>query len=231
MEMPMMPPQMMAPAPDCYWYPGAEAWGNMETPQKGYDCQFMSMETPPDNKPMMPAHMMHMQMYDEATMKADYSFFPMPVESDMLPHRLFDSSPEKSDQGQMLENNSNSDTTTTGDSPDNKEAPASPRVRPRGEDSLMPLMSPPPKFLGHSSDLLGTPIPTTPKRQYHVPETPSPDRMHCSWMQPTMPYAHPVLQGGLPWNYGAQQQDLVSPDFLQMMSIVHQEGQVFDHQI
>jgi len=239
MEMPMMPPQMMAPAPDCYWYPGAEAWGQMETPQKGYDMnQFMSMETPPDNKPMMPAHMMHMQMYDEATMKADYSFMPgysMPVESDMLPHRLFDSSPEKSDQGQMLENNSNSDTTTTGDSPDNKEAPASPRVRPRGEDSLMPLMSPPAKFLGtpFASDLLGTPIPTTPKRQYHVPETPSPDRMHCSWMQPNMPYAHPVLQGGLPWNYGAmpQQPDLVSPDFLQMMSCVHQEGQVFDHQI
>jgi len=219
MEMPMMTSQMMAPAPDCYWYPGPEAWGNMETPQKAFDCQFMPMETP--DKTMMPGHMMQMPMYDEAAMKADYSFMNMPVESDMLPHRLFDSSPEKSEQSLMLENNSSNSETTgleSGDSsnsPAVRLAPASPRTRTFDADSLMPLMSPSPRFLG-------TPMPATPKRQCYVPETPSPERMHYSWLQPTMPYA---MTAAHPWHYGAQAQDPV--EFMQMMSCVPHEGQNF----
>merc|ERR1719478_2124110 len=102
---------------------------SMETPQKVFDCQFMPMETPPD-KSLMPGHMMQMPIYDEAVMKADYSFMGMPLESDMLPHRLFDSSPEKSDQGVSAENNSsNSESTTNpeGNTPDDA-APMSPRA-------------------------------------------------------------------------------------------------------
>lgn len=237
----MTAPQMMAPNPQCYWgYPGQEAWGTMETPQKAYDCQFMPMETPPDAMKMPGAgHMMQMAMYEEAAMK-DYSFM-VPAESDMLPHRLFDSSPEKSEQGATLENENNSDTTTlesgdgSGSSPAEKGclAPSSPRVRPRSEDSLMPLMSPPPHFMG-------TPIPTTPKRLFHVPETPSPDRMHCSWMQPNamanMPYHLPAPHGGmggLPWTYDAHGLDQTLPEFLQMSGMMSgmpcglPEGQTF----
>jgi len=233
MEMPMMSPQMMAPAPDCYWYQGPEAWGNMETPPKAFDCQFMPMETP--DKTMMPGHMMQMPMYDEAAMKADYSFMNMPVESDMLPHRLFDSSPDKSEQSLVLENNSSNSETTglesgdSGNSPAARVAPASPRTRPFSADSLMPLMSPPPRFLrtpipSTPSALLGTPIPSTPKRQCYVPETPSPERMHYSWLPQTMPYA---MTAAHPWHYGVQAPAQVIPEFMQLMSCVPHEGQNF----
>merc|ERR1719456_24998 len=96
------------------------------------DMQFMPMETPPD-KPMMPGHTMcQQQVFDESMLKVEDSYLGMPVESYMLPHRLFDSSPEKSEQGQhMLESrSSNSETTLeSGDSAQSPEAqvPQSPR--------------------------------------------------------------------------------------------------------
>jgi hypothetical protein len=246
MEMPMMPAMQMQPTTDYCWYPSMEAaWGNIDTPQKnpmmGMDCQFMPMETPPDAfmKQMMPGNAMFQQMCDESALKAEgYDLgMPMGLESAMLPHRLFDSPPEKSEQGLQHESNSsNGDSPTTGESGDSPQsrdlvAPMSPRARVPNEDSLGPLMSPSPGSFIRADDkwALATPTPTTPKRPCYVPETPSPDRMHCSWMQPAMPYGQPAPQiGGMPWTYGApvQAHEQVFQDFLQMMPM-HHEGQAF----
>lgn len=234
MEIPM---QSAMPVQEWQWYQGGEAaWGMVETPQKGdimgmVDMPFMALETPPD-KPMMPGHTMSQQIYDENGMlKVDDSYLGMPVESSyMLPHRLFDSSPEKSDQGAILDFASSTSEATaldTGDSLTSAEraAPESPRCRREKQDELGPLLSPSvqmsPQYRG-----LATPTPATPKRACYVPETPSPDRMHCSWMHPSMPpYMQPTPLGGLPWQYGAQATDHVMPEFLHMMSGVTHEGQ------
>jgi len=191
------------------------------------DVQYMQMETPAD-KPMMPGHAMCQQMYDESVLKADDPYMGIPMETFMLPHRLFESTPEKGEQGNMLESSSNeTPTMESGDdnSPDSGaqgSIPESPRSRTQPQDSIMPLMSP-------SVRCLASPTPTTPKRQCYVPETPSPDRMHCSWLQqPTLPYTQPAPLGGVPCYYGAQAHDQVIPEFLQMMPcMAHHEGQHF----
>lgn len=214
---------MMPQMADWQWYQSAEAqWGSMETPQKmGDGMQFMpSMDGITPDKLGMPGQNM-CQMYDDSMLKADGSYLEMPMEGYMLPHRLFDSSPEKSEQGLMLgdANGSNTETTSleSGEIPELK-APESPRGQ---KDSLMPLRSP--NMLSPSARCLASPTPTTPKRQCYVPETPSPDRMHCSWLQqPTMPYSQPATFGGIPMNpmgyYGQQAHEQVIPEFLQMMS-------------
>lgn len=231
-----MPIQPSMPMQEWQWYPGAEAaWGMVETPQKlntmgMLDMQFMTMETPPD-KPMMPGHTMSQQFYDENGMlKVDDSYLGMPVESCMLPHRLFESSPEKSDHGAILDFASSTSEATALDNCDTlsspeRIAPESPRCRREKQDELGPLMSPQPGLSPHYRGL-ATPTPATPKRACYVPETPSPDRMHCSWMHPTMPpYVQPTPLGGLPWHYGAQATDQVMPEFLHMMSSMTHEGQ------
>jgi hypothetical protein len=236
-DMHAMPALKMQPSPDCYWYPSMEAaWGNIETPQKssmmGMEFQSMSMETPPDAsmKLMMPDHTSLQQMYDDTALKADVYDMGAHMESQMLPHRLFDSTPEKSDQGFQYDSNSSNGgfqehLGERSESPPSMDrvAPMSPRPNTFKEDTLGPLKSPSARFLA-------TPIADTPKRQCYVSETPSPDRMHCSWMQPAMPYAHPALLGGLAWNYGSQAHDEVVPEFLPMMPCVHHESQAFDAQ-
>jgi len=242
MEIPMQPAMPMQDWQLQGWYPGCEAaWGMIETPQKlnsmgMIDMPFMTMETP--DKPMMPGHTMSQQfVYDENGMlKVDDSYLGMPVESCMLPHRLFDSSPEKCDPGAILDFGSSSsieatasDNCDTLSSPE-RIAPESPRCRREKQDELGPLMSPQPGTpgLGLSAHYRGlaTPTPATPKRACYVPETPSPDRMHLAWMHPTMPpFVQPTPLGGLPWHYGAQATDQVMPEFLHMMSSMTHEGQ------
>merc|ERR1719473_1155246 len=184
----------------------------------------------------MPGHAVDQQIYDEQALKMqvvdDYTM-AMPMDGYMLPHRLFDSSPEKSDQGQPLEGpSSNEEFTLECDSSLQPEAqvPESPRDRPRPvqpEDRLTPLVSASPAV-----HILCSPTPATPKRPCYVPETPSPDRMHCSyqftnknWLQqPPLPCpgyglgnpaALPAM-GGLPCYYG-QAPDQVFPEFNPMM--------------
>jgi hypothetical protein len=216
-----------------YWYQAPEAWGSMETPQKMMgiaDVHFMQMETPAD-KPLMPGHNVCINNED-GTLKVDDSYSTMPMESYMLPHRLFDSSPEKSDHFQdQLDGISpvGSDSTTVEGSIEGVKAPESPRSRSQ-EDSVMPLMSPPLRCFG-------SPTPTTPKRQCYVPETPSPDRMHCSWMQqpPALPYAQAAPLAGLPHCFYGQAlgglpqgQEQVIAEFLPMLPCVTpNEGQMF----
>jgi len=200
----------------------------------GMDVQFMPMETPPNmaDKQTMPEHHMCQPIYDGCMLKADDYTLGMPIDATfgmpmdaMLPHRLFDSSPEKSEQGQMLDSHSSNSI----ESSDGVEAQAPVSPRPRGEpqDGLGPLMSPPVRCLA-------SPTPTTPKRPCYVPETPSPDRMHWLHQQPTMPYGlqqaampggmpyglamQPAPLGGLPCYYGAQAHDQVMPpEFLPMV--------------
>jgi hypothetical protein len=228
MEINMQP--MLAQANECYWFTNTEApWGSMETPVKSMmgmtDMQYMPMETPPD-KPMMPGHAMCQQVYDESLMKAEESYgMGMPMETTMIPYRLFDSSPEKLEQeGHAFVSQSFSP--ESDDSPDSAavQAPESPRCRDQDQDSLMPLMSP-------SVRVFASPTPATPKRPCFVPETPSPDRMHCSWLQqPTMPYGNPAPLAAMPCYFGAQAHDQVMPppEFMQMMpGMAPHDGQVF----
>lgn len=224
---------MMPQVADWQWYQSPEApWGSMETPQKMADMQqFMSMEGITPDKLEMPGY----QMYDQSMMKADGSYLEMPMEGYMLPHRLFDSSPEKSEPLGLESSNSETTTLESGESPERDvKAPVSPRATsapPR--DSLMPLRSPSafkPHMLSPNARCLASPTPKTPQRQCYMPETPSPDRMHNSWLQqPTLPYGQPATFGGIPMNpmgyYGQQAHDSA---FLQMMagmpSICSQEG-------
>lgn len=234
-------PMQQMPMADWQWYQGDQAsWGMIETPQKTnmmgmVDMQFMPMETPPD-KPMMPGHAMCQQVYDEnGMMKVEDSYLGMPMEFAMLPHRLFDSSPEKSDEG-ILDLHSGGDSEATaalenGNSTTCPEqsVPESPRSRPEKQDSLMPLMSPQPKMSPPARGL-ATPTPATPKRPCYVPETPSPDRMHCSWTHPAatmqpMSYVQPATLGPMAWNYGAQATEQVLPEFLHIMNCMAHEGQ------
>jgi len=228
MEIPMQP--MMPQVADWQWYQSPEApWGSMETPQKMADMQqFMAMEGITPDKLEMPGY----QMYDQSMMKADSSYSEMPMEGYMLPHRLFDSSPEKSEPLGL--DSSNSETTTlesSGGSPERDvKAPSSPRAQSAPpKDSLMPLRSPcafKPHMLSPNARCLASPTPKTPQRQCYMPETPSPDRMHMhasmpnSWLQqPTLPYGQPATFGGIPMNpmglYGQQAHDSA---FLQMMA-------------
>jgi len=245
MEIPMQP--MMPPGPEMYWFQQEAPWGNMETPQKasmmGMDgnVHFMPMETPPNmaDKQMMPVQNMCQPIYDECMLKADDYSLGMPMDASyMLPHRLFETTPTKSDEGPMLETHSSH---SSGDGVE-AQAPASPRprlLRARSQDARTPKPV--------SSHLMCSPTPTTPKRQCYVPETPSPDRMH--WLhqpttgcgpltmpipglqqpmpyglpQPAMPYGltQPAPLGGLPCYYGAQAQDQVMPpEFLQMSQMM-----------
>jgi len=232
------------------------------------DPQFMmTMETPPD-KPMMPGHSMTSQMYDQNGMLKDMQFTAMETPTEptsfqqmyndsmlknpmeygldsmgmsmdyaLLPNRLFDSSPEKSEHI----NESHSSTIEHSDlgtarSPD--QVPESPRSRPRTlADSLLMLKSP--CMASPSMRMFSSPMPATPKRLFDVPETPSPDRMHWSAMQPhALPYGqlapHPASLSGLPWGcplYGPQVHEQVIPEFLQMQQMMpmmaHNELQPF----
>jgi hypothetical protein len=241
MEIPVQPMMPPGGGPEMYWFQQEAApWGNMETPQKasmmGMDMQFMPMETPPNmaDKAMMPGHNMCQPIYDDCMLKADDYSLGMPMDAAfMLPHRLFDSSPDKSEQGHMLESHS-SNSVESGDCVEAPQAPASPRPRGETQDGLGPLMSPP-------AHCLASPTPMTPKRPCYVPETPSPDRMH--WLhQPTLPcgpyglqqpagmpggmplgygLTNPAPVGGLPCYYGAQAQDqVIPPEFLQMSQMM-----------
>lgn len=247
-EMPLQ--SMTMPSPEWQWYQGPEAWGNMETPQKMMglaDMQFMQMETPAE-KPMMPGH--NMCQADESQLKVPESYMmppeaictqmeTVPLESYVLPHRLFDS-PEKasSEQGQTTPLREEHHCQRRARSEERRstvlesgEAPESPRSRTQPQDSIGPLMSP-------TVRCLASPTPTTPKRQCYVPETPSPERMHCSWLQqaPALPYAQPMPTAGLPCYYGAHAMgglvphEQVMPDFLQMNvmpCLAPHEGQIF----
>jgi hypothetical protein len=248
MEMPL---QSMMPSPEWHWYQSPEAWGNMETPQKMMgmaDMQFMQMETPAE-KPMMPGH--NMCQADNSQLKVPESYImppeavctqmePIAMESYLLPHRLFHSpekaSSEQVETPQLRENQIEVELRRcrSEERPrarDNGEALESPRSRVLDLDSIGPLMSP-------IVRCLASPTPTTPKRQCYVPETPSPDRMHCSWLQqaPPNPYAQPMPTAGLPWHYGTHAMgglvphEQVMPEFLQMNGmpcLAPHEGQMF----
>lgn len=244
-------PAATMPLPEWNWYPGVEAaWPMMETPQKNpmmgmCDQMFMTMETPPDAAMKMPQNPAFGQQpfFDEGMLKAEDGFLNMPVES-MLPHRLFDSSPAKSDPNEALDNSEgcdiageSSETSANQEgaaSMDKLEVPASPRCRIEKQDSLMPLMSPIPgmaqRGLATPTQFgLTTPTPATPKRPCYVPETPSPERLHINWphpasmpyMQPplgALPYSHPLGMGG--WGYGTQATEQAIPEFLQMSQMM-----------
>lgn len=206
---------------DCFWYQSTEApWGNMETPEKSAMMFMgMEMETPPD-KPLMPVTQpMFGDTYDLKVPVNETYMMPMDY-SAVLPHRLFDSSPEKSEQ-------THREATVEGGECPSQEVPEP--QSPRQAD-IMPLMSPP-------LHCLASPVPTTPKRQCYVPETPSPDRMHCSWMQqPPLPYGNPMpmagsMAGPMPtmWYSGqVQVHEQVVPEFMPMMPcLAHADGTPF----
>lgn len=198
------------------------------------ELQFMAMETPTDPTSFQ-------QMYNDSMLKVPMLGAPlgygldgmgMTMDYDLLPNRLFDSSPEKSDH--MNESHSSNseveggETTQTAD-----QVPGSPRSRPRTlTDSLLLLKSP--CMASPNMRMFSSPMPATPKRPFYVPETPSPDRMHWSSMQShALPYGQPAPNpnpaafSGLPWGcplgggpmglpYGAQAHEQVIPEFLQM---------------
>lgn len=240
MENPMQQAALSMPAEWQWQYGGEAVWGMVETPQKNmFDMQFMPMETPPDasqKMSMMSGQAMCQPLYDEnGMMKVDDPYLGMPVESymHMIPNRLFEMTPEKSDPSALLEIEGTTAAVESGDSPSSagpeRAEPASPRCRPQeDEDSVMPLMSPQPQMSPLSLRGLTTPTPATPKRPCYVPDTPSPDRNHYTnsnnpWAHATMPYMQPTpgitnnLLGGMPWHYGLQATDQVMPEFLHMM--------------
>merc|ERR1719162_1356191 len=118
-------------------------------------------------------------------MKADDSYLAMPMDScmSMLPHRLFESTPEKTAPGAILDFGDHSSTSDaaaeSGDSIRSAEveatAPETPRSMQEKQDSVFPLMSPQPRMSPPTTLGLTTPTPATPKRQCYVPETPSPE--------------------------------------------------------
>jgi hypothetical protein len=154
---------------------------------------------------------------EENHAKMDDAYSIMPVEAEMIPKTLFDSSPEKSDQGKPLDcSSSHSETTNSGDGSPGPlrgvDEPASPRPGSMARAALG-LLSP---GLSPSVHSLASPVPTR-RPQCYVAETPSPDRMHydCSWTQPSMPFAQPTYsQPLMPWHVGPDQ---VIPEFMQML--------------
>jgi len=199
------------------------------------DVQFMAMEAPTDPTSFQ-------QMYNDSMLKVPmdqvYGLDGMGMSMDyaLLPNRLFDSSPEKSEH--MNESHSSNSELEGGDTTQSADqVPESPRSRPRTlTDSLLMLKSPcmASPSVRFNSALFSSPMPATPKRPFYVPETPSPDRMHWSSMQPhALPYGqpaplqHPASLGGLPWGamggcplYGAQAHEQVIPEFLQMQQMM-----------
>lgn len=193
------PPPSLMPAPPFVtgqWFENPEmSWSSMETPEKSSmmgalsDLSFMMMETPAD-KPMMPGHAMVQPFYDGmlGCGPLDETFSCMPVESLMIPHKLFDSSPACSEQEQVLDGD-----TSAGDS----DPSPKPRARSESPRRLAPKAdseAPTPMKLGFS------PMPRTPLRLFGV-ETPSPDRLHigCSLMQqPALPPPQPFPQIAAP---------------------------------
>jgi hypothetical protein len=173
------------------------------------DMNFMAMEpleTP--DKQLMASHGLVQYAGFDNIYKACDDYMAMPSESSMIPHRLFDSSPEKSDRGLLEVRSTHSESTTVEStesllSPCKVDAPLSPG-RQSKQHEMMPFFR--------------SPVPSTPKRLNFVPETPSPDRMHCSWMHPGLHFSQAAYsQTAMPWNLGIQAHDQAIPEFLQSM--------------
>jgi hypothetical protein len=169
------------------------------------------METP-DKQAMVSHGMLPYPGFDHMYKACD-DYMAMPSESSMIPHRLFDSSPEKSDRGLCEVHSTHSETTTIESteslpSPCKVDAPMSPGRPSKQREMMSPLVN-----------YLRSPVPSTPKRPNYVPETPSPDRMHCSWIHPTMNFTQAAYsQAPMPWNLGMQApHDQSIPEFLQSM--------------
>merc|ERR1719183_1127992 len=152
MEMPSST-MVAASPPACVswpWYDMEAAWACMETPQRPHEIQFMPLETPPE-KPLMPSMGLLHQTYDENFLKVMdmYSQQGQLAESSMIPQRLFDSSPQKSEHEQFVQANI-MHTETTGESgegvslsnpPVEVDPPASPRTTSQPYE-LASLLSP-----------------------------------------------------------------------------------------
>jgi hypothetical protein len=219
----------------------------------------MTIETPPE-KPSMPGHSMPSQMmpgYDlkdpqlmpamglptdpnsfqamftDGMMKVEYGLdgMAMPMDYPLLPNRLFDDKSEPLNESHSSNSEAEGGDTTQGP----EQVPESPRSRPRTLSEMntlshlkSPCMASP--SVRFNPALFSSPMPATPKRPFYVAETPSPDRMHWSSMQPhALPYGqpaplqHPAALTGLPWGcplYGAQAHEQVIPEFLQMQPMM-----------
>jgi hypothetical protein len=173
------------------------------------DAQYAHFEYTPDKLPM-PCHGDFNEPQDESILKASDTYLNMPVETAMIPERLFDFSPEKSERGHMLESSSS----TTFDSGNSVGSPlsgvgelASPRTAKQPHEALSQLTP--------GLPCLASPVPT--KRPCYA-ETPSPDRMHCSWMNAPTAYSQPpITQPFVPWHLSAPAYDQVIPEFMSMM--------------
>jgi hypothetical protein len=203
------------------WY--EEAQWNTETPQKLPEVNYMPLEQPMEtpDKHLMACHGMMQYPSFEAS-KAFDEHMAMPSEASMIPHRLFDSTPEKCDRGLCEIRSMHSDSTTVESSeslpsPHKADAPMSP-ARPSKPHEMM---SSPSGYLQQS------PIMSAPRRLNFVPETPSPERMHFSCMHPAMHFSEATYEGGaLPWHLGMQGHDQVIPEFLQAMPYTGPEPRV-----
>merc|ERR1712187_537880 len=123
----------------------------------------------------------------------------MLAETDIIPQRLFDSTLEKCEAEYVFENQSMHDETkalVSDDSTPSSSAEMNSPMSPRAPSHLADMRS----LMSPSLRCLESPMLTTPKQKYYVPETPSPDRMHCLWKHPTMAFSQPAM----PWQMGGQ---------------------------
>jgi len=190
----------------------------------------LSMETPDKTSPMMPFHGLDAAHQGMAgIMNVDDS---AAMGDSIVPNKLFDfcAVPETPEECQVVENNcseidaenlapSNTAVNQNGEVVSSKEASGELSPRPGSNQREMlslrspSLRSPSLQLQSPSVACLASPTPRTPKRQQYVPDTPSPSRMHFSWMQPPN-----HVQSGYPWissaaAFGAFQAS--PPEFLQ----------------
>lgn len=218
--------QVMANAPACAWpWYDESVWNNAETPKKMLEMQqqYMLMETP--DKLMMPFHGMDTMQHacfgglanvDESSVTMGMD---MGMDSCIVPHKLFDIAPvpeiPERCQVETLSTQHEEELAEDGEpmlkSSNDSDGELSPRPA-SSPAEMLSLRSPSLQLQSPSVSCLASPVPRTPKRQHYVPDTPSPSRMHFSWMHPC------PTQSVNPWQLSAaafSSYQVMPPEFLQ----------------
>jgi hypothetical protein len=227
-----LPFQSTASTPLCGAWPWYDEslWNNVETPEKMLEMQqqYMLMDTP--EKLMMPFQGMeevHQAWFGNLANGED-NFAPMAKDSCIVPRELpFDVAPVLDNMGGFEGCQAVEPVSTQVDIviPETHESEPQAIKESNGELSprpassqpeLLSLKSPTLRFQSPSVGCLASPTPQTPKRQHYVPDTPSPSRMHFSWMQPCQ------MQSSAPWQLSAAafgSYQAMPPEFLQGQSM------------
>jgi hypothetical protein len=226
-----LPFQSTASAPLCGAWPWYDEslWNNVETPEKMLEMQqqYMLMETP--DKLMMPFHGMDAAVHQACfgnqacfAASSEEHFAPIAMDSCIVPHKLFDVSPaldniegfEGCQAVEAVSTRVDTEIPETHESGPQTIKESNGELSPRpasSQQELLSLKSPTLRFQSPSVGCLASPTPLTPRRQHYVPDTPSPSRMHFSWMQSSAPWQLSAAAFG---SYQA-----MPPEFLQGQSM------------